>query len=180
MLLRTVRVGGMPTTLAVDERRGRVVVVNAGDGTVRTLDASTGRLLWTRLDGGVSSPPWRGAVPTPDALAVDAVRARVYVTRWGPLDRVGRPLGNGRLAILDARTGRLLQTLAVGIAPLAVAVEAGSGRVVVVNGGGVMRVSQGWLEQGAQQMSGWVPWLVPQESHAVAVPGSIDVIDPRV
>lgn len=117
-VLRTVRVGDAPVALAVDTRRRQVFVVSAGDGTLSVLEARTGRVLQTlRLDRGADA-----LVADPYALAVDAARDRVYVTARGWLAPSGVYEGCGTLYVLEARSGAELQTISVGVAPLAVAV----------------------------------------------------------
>jgi YVTN family beta-propeller protein len=157
-LRRTVTVGPQPTTLAVDERRGRVYVVNAGDGTLSLLDARSGTLLHTVHVDPTPSLDY----PLPDALAVDAARDH---------------------DVLDARTGALRQRITVGVAPQAVAVEEGSGCVVVVNrGDAVVHPADDWLAQGVRRLRMWLPWpwlgwIAPRLPDVSRVPGSMDVIN---
>jgi hypothetical protein len=66
----------------------------------------------------------------------------------------------------------------VGVAPQAV--EVGSGRVVVVNSGGLLRAPQGWLERWRRSVARWMPWLgriVLRGPDVVLVPGSVQVIN---
>jgi len=108
------------------------------------------------------------------------VRDRVYVTTWGGLDRAGVPTGNGRLSILDARTGAVRHVIAVGVAPRAVAVEAGGGRIVVVDGGGTVHRPQSWTDQWTRQVEAWLPWLdrtASRPADVSPVPGDVRVID---
>ena len=178
-LLRAVTIGGQPTALAVDERRGRVYVVNAGEGTLCLLDARSGTLLHTVPVDPTPNPDY----VLPDTLAVDAARDRVYLSTWGPLVRVQGGLtvrGAGLLSVLDARTGALLRRLTVGVAPQAVAVDQRSGRVVVVNAGGVVRAPQSWLTAWTQGARASLPWLgrvAPSPPPHALVPGSVSVID---
>lgn len=177
-LLHTVTVGGEPSAVAVDERRGRIYVADAGAGTLSLLDAARGMLLATAQVDPTASP----ADPLPAALAVDTARDRVYLSTWGPLAQ-GQGLtlrGTGTLYVLDARTLALRRTLEVGVAPQAVAVEAGSERVVVLNGGGtVLHQPNGWAELWLQGRRTWLPWLGrigPRPSEAPCVPGSVSVL----
>jgi len=62
------------------------------------------------------------------AIAADGRTGRVFV-----LDR-GLVYGSGRVRVLDARVGTLLSTVAVSPAPLAMAVDEGTGRAFVVTG----------------------------------------------
>jgi YVTN family beta-propeller protein len=52
-LVRTIRVGGGPAALAVDEGSGHVFVANFGAGTVSMLDGGRGRLIRTVPGGAV-------------------------------------------------------------------------------------------------------------------------------
>ncbi len=176
-LLRTVAVGRQPTTLAVDERRGLVYVVNAGAGTLGLLDGRTGTLLHTtrvaRAASLFDTPPY--------ALAVDDARDRVYLSAWGPLwPQGGAALhGAGTLFVLAARTGAIQRRLTVGVAPQAVAVDERSGRVVVVNVGGVIHAPESWLAAWTRQAREWLPWLGRSAASAqvpILVPGSVSVI----
>ncbi len=113
-VLRTVAAGGYPMPL-VDDPAGRGVAVGDQDGTVRLLDAATGRVRWaTRAGSGLG-------------LAVDA-RTGAVVVADGPADRVN---------VLDARGGAVLLTIPVspGAHPDIVAVDPRSGRIVVAGPG---------------------------------------------
>lgn len=176
VVLRTVRVGGAPAALAVDARDGRVFVANE-EGTLSVLDAHSGAL---RRTVAVFPAPTISATTWPDALAVDAERARVYVTAWGGLERSGLPTESGQLAVLDARDGVLLRTLPLGVAPRAVAVQEDSGRLIVVDSGGVRPAAPNWAPPWLQRVVGRVPWLaclVPRLPAASRVPGSVSVIE---
>ena len=48
------------------------------------------------------------------------------------------------MSVLDARSGVVLRTVVVGVAPIAVAVDERSGRAVVVNAGGPVRIPDTW------------------------------------
>src|SRR5207248_11396248 len=95
--VRTSTVGRAPLALAVDGQTRRVFVANFGSATVSMLDAGSGAVLATTA-----------VVPYPDALAIATKPGRVFVassvTAMNP-DRVD---------VLDAGTGRLLRTVAVG------------------------------------------------------------------
>jgi len=126
-LLRTVTVGSRihpPTAAAVDERTGRVFVAMGTANSVGVLDARSGAVLRSIPVG-----------PSPMALAVDARLGHVFVVNYGPADASRSPLGNGNVSMLDATSGRVLGTVAVGEAPRAVAVDQRDGRVFVLNGG---------------------------------------------
>lgn len=178
---QTMPLGTSPDAVALDPRFGVAFVASASAGTVSLLDARSGTLLATRR-----VDPFASSVYTlPDALAVDAARDRVYLSTYGPLAPGPRGLtlrGNGLLYVLDARTGATLRRIAVGVAPQAVAVEAGSGLVVVVNGGGeVVHRADGWAAAWLERLRSWVPWLrrLPALAPSFSrVPGSVSVLDP--
>lgn len=178
--LRTVTLGVAPSALAVDERRRRVYVVSAAAGTLSLLDARTGALLATRR----VDPFARAAYPLPEALAVDAARDRVYLSTYGPTDHGPNGLtlrGNGTLYVLDATTGAVLRKITVGVAPQAVAVDKHSGRVVVLNGGGmVTQTPEGWGAPWLGRLRAWLPWwghVARPASSITQAPGSVSVID---
>lgn len=175
--VRTVVVGAAPAALAVDERRRRVFVVDAFDGTVRVLDGRSGAVLATRRVDPAANP----AFPLSYALAVDEAHDRVYLSSWGDLEWIAGSLtlrGPGRLYVLDARTGKVRQTLSVGVAPDAVA--SGRGWVVVANAGGwVARSPESWPLAWLRRVGGWLPWFSPLATPApgsVLVPGSVSLI----
>jgi len=108
--------------IAIDERTGRVFVVNAGyasrgRGSVAVLDARSGRLLRTTPVGLY-----------PIAAVADERAGRVFVLNGGlNLDVPGT------VSVLDARDGRLLRTIGIEKHPLAVAVDETTGRVFVAS-----------------------------------------------
>jgi DNA-binding beta-propeller fold protein YncE len=110
-LLRTVPVGQGAGTVVVDERAGRIFV-NTRSG-LRVLDAKSGRVV--------------GILPVDgSAMAVDERANRVFAVGYG----------HGTMAILDARTGRVLHTvphaIPVGDNAIGVSVDAQDGHVVVI------------------------------------------------
>lgn len=144
-VLRTVPVGAFPVALAVDGRTGRVFVVNqGGGGSVSTLDTTTGTVVATTPVGG-----------TPLAVAVDARTGRVFVTGTATgvaggvphlspfLDRLIvdvagvwhslRRQDTGHVSVLNAWSGALLYTVAVGQGPSAVAVSERTNQAFIAN-----------------------------------------------
>lgn len=122
-VLRTINLTGTPTALAVDERRGHLLIgVTSfrldGQGTVATLDSRTGALLHTTDVG-----------PQPNAIAIDQRAGRAYVANYQ----------GDSLSTLDLASGRTLRTVPVGFdqttgyAPDEVVVDARVGRVFVMN-----------------------------------------------
>jgi len=119
VLRQIARTGG---DLLVDQRRGRLFV--GASGGVSMFDTRTGQLLRTITlgQGGGASP-----------LAVDEGRGRVFIAAPGRSDASGLPQGNGSVAIIDDRNGRVLRSVPVGRAPYAVAVDERTGQAFVVN-----------------------------------------------
>jgi len=161
-VLRTVGVTEAVRHLAVDPRTGHVFI--AGTTAVSLLDARHSWSLRTITAGG-----------HPSALAVDARRGRVLVANMGVTDTNGLPTGAGRVDIVSARTGAVLRTVPVGVAPSALAVDERTGRAVVVNAGGPVHVPGLW---------DWLPrWLVRRLPFLFSpapgmrtVPGSVSVL----
>jgi len=108
--------------IAIDERTGRVFVVDAGyasqgRGNVAVLDARSGRLLRTTPVGLY-----------PVAVVADERASRVFVLNGGlNLDVPGT------VSVLDARDGQLLRTVGVDKHPLAAAIDEAMGRVFVAS-----------------------------------------------
>jgi DNA-binding beta-propeller fold protein YncE len=136
-LLRTTRVGQNPRAVAIDERTGRVFVVDEGplsadrsglptaNGTVSVLDATTGKLLrTTRVGVGAS------------AAAVDVQTGRVFVANAGRTLSIDlhNPREHGSVSVLDATSGTLLSTVSTGAGTHALAVDEHNGRVLVSTG----------------------------------------------
>lgn len=131
-VLRTVRVGLHPGSVAVDALTRRVFVLNRGPlrdnnagtrsgfGSVSAFDAATGAVLRTVAVG-----------QNPTSLAIDVPLNRVFVANEGSLNHSGAALGNGSISVLDATTGRLVQTIAGGHGPTKVAIDARNGHVFV-------------------------------------------------
>jgi len=118
-VMRTIDVGGTPGVLAVDGRTGRTFVVTSsrvGPESVSMLDSRTGRLLRTTPVGQVAG---YGT----GALAIDERRGRVIVT-----DDY-----EGRVSVLDARTGAVQRTFIAGLDPTGVAIDPRSGHAYVAD-----------------------------------------------
>jgi DNA-binding beta-propeller fold protein YncE len=115
--LRSVSVGKLPVAVAVDLRTRRAFVASLGlvsagiPSSVSVLDSASGRLLRTVVVGS-----------GPAQVAVDVAGGRVLVVHgWGGTGDAqagGQGIGGGGTDVLDARSGRLLATLAAGaVAP---------------------------------------------------------------
>lgn len=122
----------------VDETTGRVFVAGSifpGE-RVSVLDTESGRL--------VSAPRMAGWVA---GMALDNQMGQIFVADSGPLaPRVmvhggvpiplpPAPIGAGRVAVLDARSGRLRRTIPLTGIPAGIAVDERLGRVYVANTG---------------------------------------------
>jgi YVTN family beta-propeller protein len=136
MLLHTIKVGPHPARVVVDERTARVFVVHGRGGStkepfsfpdfeqsgVTMLDARTGAVLRSLPVGGSPFDDVESATAT--NIVVDARRGRVFVINQALLDRNGLPVSaNGSVSVLDARSGGVLRTIAVGSNPIALAVD---------------------------------------------------------
>jgi YVTN family beta-propeller protein len=165
-LLHTTPVGQTPVALAMAAQTGRVFVVtannDAGPGSVSMLDARTGAVLRTVTLAGALT-----------GVAVDERRGRVFVTNAGTTDRRGTWAAPGSVQVLDAHSGALVRTIPTGVAPLAAAVD-GQGHVVVINGGGTVRVRAAWW---MQRLRPWLPWLRQPPPSTRTVPANVSVLD---
>ncbi len=108
----TTTVGRFPVKVVVDELAGRAFVLNGFDNSVSVLDARTGTLLRTSVIGAQVHD-----------MAIDTVTGRLDVTTAAGL------------TLLDAVSGAVLRTVAVGVGmqPGIVAIDAHTGQVIVTN-----------------------------------------------
>jgi DNA-binding beta-propeller fold protein YncE len=137
---------GTMTGMAVDERAGRVYILESG--VLSIVDAGSGGVLRRMLVGSDAT-----------ALALDARDGHLLLSRMGGADSSGSIEGAGSLEVLDPITGAVLRTISVGIAPIAVAVDERAGRVIVVDSGGDHSAADplGWLPSGLRQRLPFVP-----------------------
>lgn len=191
-VLRTVPVAPHPAAAVVDERTARAFLLHgrvltqsttwsglvppsvlgpqAGPVGVTVLDARTGAVLRTLPVGGDlgNGTPFHHVI---DQLAVDVRRNRVIV-----INRVGPgSTGDGSVSVLDARTGRVLQTIGVGRLPTELAVDEATARLFVVNSNaGCVRPRGLWqfVPSFARRL---LPFLLPPLD--CNVPGTVSVID---
>lgn len=111
-LLRTVALGTVPWQVVLDQRTGRAFVVTANRtaNTVSMLDTATGALLRTFAVGGalwfqstaMSSPLWSEQI-----AGADERTQRVFIAVQGQD-------GQGKVSVLDARSGAVLGTISLG------------------------------------------------------------------
>ncbi len=134
-LVRAIGVGAPARlhTLAVATRAGHAFVVSMGrqgspgvppgSSTVSMIDTRGGAVLRTTTLGIEAGP-----------VAVDEITGYVFVAATGPTKRDGTPRGPGAVSMIDARSGALVHTVAVGLGPTAIAVDGRTGRAFVLNG----------------------------------------------
>lgn len=138
-LLRTVAVAPAPLALVADAPTERVFVFSssAHDSRVTVLEARTGRVVGARDLGPEAYVPTSDGQPV---AAVDARTGRVFVPTSRQSAATGAPSGPGRLWVLDGRTGAVRAVRAVGVAPQAVALDAGTRHLFVLDGDTTLRI----------------------------------------
>ncbi len=175
-LARTVAVQGAAFAMALDKTRDHLFIYSGvnggganGSSRVSMMDARTGSLLSATSVGA-----------NPVALALDARDARLFVVTTGTVDpnRGDAPLGDGRVDVLDTRTGRLLRTLSVGVAPGAVAVDERVERLYAATRGGLVTTQApdpwGWLPSWLRRR---LPFLPSGGTRTRIVPPGVSVLD---
>ena len=126
------------------QRTGHVFVSWEGGydtGRVTMLDGAMGRVLHTlTVKPGPQPAPPLGLRDEPTALAVDERLGRVFVACLDHDNVHGLGIGAGAVSVLDATSGALLTTVAVGRGPAAIAVDDSTRRVLVLNDEGTVSV----------------------------------------
>ncbi len=163
VIKRVKYLGEKPDALQFDAASGMLFVVNGGaTGDVSVIDPATGSIVDAiDLGGGkleeiAFDGRGRGFVNDEQRSVIHVFDTRTHqrIASWslapaeGPtglaIDREHHRLfaacGNGLLAILDAGTGRLLGTAAIGPAPDGAVFEAKTGRVFTSNRDGTLTV----------------------------------------
>jgi DNA-binding beta-propeller fold protein YncE len=191
-LMRTISLSDTPQAVALDTlptppgQQDRLFIA-AADNSNRTCPTGPSRVLITDLSRHADARYGRilravAVGKDPRAIAIDERRGRVFVVTAGDADpmRGCIPTEHGAVSVLDARTGRVLRIIPLGVAPTAIAVDEHTGRAFVLNAGGAMsiRAADGWS---------WLPgWLrrrlpfIPSASLGVreqVAPASIMVLD---
>jgi len=131
--LQTVMLGFNPLTMAVDDRRGRALVIGSSPtyaGHLAVLDIHSERLLRINALGGFATP----------AIAIDTRQGYAFVaTVAGSMRTCGTPRiachRPGTVHLLDVRDGRMLKSVPVGDNPSNIVVDERTRRVFVVNKG---------------------------------------------
>lgn len=106
---------------------------------------------------------------------MDARTGHLLIAHAGPERSDGAFMGNGHVDVRDGRTGRLLRTITVGVAPGALAVDTRTGRLFVVNEGGNVPAVDAW-----SWLPAWLrrrlPLFPPSPAPTRQVPGSVSMI----
>jgi len=111
-LIRTISVGNLPMSVAVNSVTNRIYVINA-DG-VSVLDGANNDAVLRTITVGTS----------PKSVAVNTVTNRIYVTNNG----------GGTVSVLDGNSNdAVVRTITVGSAPWGVAVNTATNRIYVAN-----------------------------------------------
>ncbi|MDE2252012.1 MAG: YncE family protein [Gammaproteobacteria bacterium] len=121
-IVRTIALGGVKLEQIGFDGRGHAFINDEGKSVVHVLDTAT-----LRKTGEWSLAPCE----EPTGLAVDRERHRVFSV-----------CGNGKMAILDSDTGRLVSILPISGDPDGVAFDARRSRVFVSNREGLLDVYQ--------------------------------------
>src|SRR5438045_9377303 len=111
----------------------------------------------------------------PVAVAVYERTGVVYDASAVATDAAGKHMGPGRVDMLDARTGHLARTIAVGVAPSAIAVDERTGDALVVNAGGTVSRPSAWTWV-PRWVRRWLPFLPSQDAQTHTGPGSLSVV----
>jgi len=96
--------------------RGRLWLGSSSDGTVRCLDAATGRIVWTKFTGGpvrVAPTWWKGKLyfgsDDGKVYCVDGATGK-ELWAWSPVEKEQWVVNNGKLiSMWPCRTGVLVQ-----------------------------------------------------------------------
>jgi len=159
----SVPVSGYANHIVVDSQTGDVYV--ADDHGIDVLDGRSGRVLRTVSTGAPAS-----------AVGLDARRGRLFVAHPGTGEGSRASTGSGTVSVLDSRTGALLRTAPVGVAPSALAVDEQTGQAIVVNSGGLVQDRDGWSWV-PSSLQRWVPFRKQQAPSTHWVAGSVSIVD---
>ncbi len=140
--------GALPPVVDEATRRAYVATTVGHGGRVDLFDTRSGvRVRTIRLDSaplalavGSASPgaPGNGYIAV---TTLGPTRRERVATSNGNVITTTVSIGRGSLSIVDARSGALLHSVAVGIEPQALAIDARRGRIVVANVAGSDRRS---------------------------------------
>ena len=180
-LVRTISLSDTPQAVALDTMmtpsgQQDHLFIAAEDNSNRTCTTGPSRVLITDLSRHADASKRRmlrtvAVGKDPRAIAIDKRHGRVFVVTAGDADPVRGciPTEHGAVSVLDARTGRVLRIIPIGVAPTAIAVDERTGRAFVLNAGGAMsiRAADGWS---------WLPgWLRRRLPFIPAAPSGVRV-----
>lgn len=159
-MMMTASIKALPLTVTIDDGGGQAQTLALTAKDVRfAIALFTTSPMFHRLSNQRQGIPqgqdeWRvRTIPVgrnPGALAVDASTGRIFVVNRG-IDNQGNVITVGTVSVLDAARGMPLCTAAVGIDPMAIAVDARTGRVFVINRGPAVG---GYTTQGSVSVLG--------------------------
>jgi len=136
---------GVPEVMALDAPAHRLYLNIKDKNEVAVLDTASGRTLhnW-----------WTGTAALPHGLQLDSARGRLYIAG-----------GNGHFVTLDARTGRVLQTLPIAPHVDQVAFDRARGLIYCAGGQGELSV----LRVSATGVAPVATLPTPRGTHTLAV-----------
>ncbi|MGZ4836668.1 MAG: YncE family protein [Terriglobales bacterium] len=123
-VVATVATGASPRFMIFDAHYRRLYVADAGSNTISIFNADVGLTLLTRVTVGAGPA---SIAPLPDG-------SRIYVANAGCADAVNLTGCTGNtVSVVDAVSLAVRKTITVGAAPVSLAADAGSTKVVVAN-----------------------------------------------
>ena len=146
-VVKTVTVGGQPSSVAITPDSKRVYVTKTGSSTVSMIDT-------TQLSG----PPMSPSASRPPSMAFAPDGSRAYMT-----NRTG-----GTVAVLDTKPGsatynKVVKTITVGTQPTSVAVTPDGKKAYASNSNGTVSIintdpsSRTHVQHGDSTPSAWAP-----------------------
>jgi YVTN family beta-propeller protein len=117
--MTTIDVGGLPTSIAVDQQTGTVWVVNSLDNTVSEISEARRAVVATIKVGA-----------SPVDIAADPRTRTIWVTCLGPF---GRPAADNTVVEISEASRRVVARIKVGRAPFGIAADPRTGTVWVAN-----------------------------------------------
>lgn len=117
--MTTIDVGRLPTSVAVDQQRGTVWVVNSLDGTVSEISEARRAVVATIK-----------VAASPIDIAADPKTGTIWVTCLGPF---GKPAADNVVSEISEASGKVVATIKVGLVPFGIAADPRTGTVWVAN-----------------------------------------------
>ena len=187
--LRAVPLAGCLSSLAVDGQRGYLIVTNYGPLRQVTYAEPGGGAMTTLASTGPSSvqvydarkgalPRTIGVDPAPMAVAVDERRGYLYVASRGRADAHGYYAQPGRVSVVDERSGKVLRSVAVGVNPVQLTLDARANRLFTFSMGSGVDVpapdAWSWLPAWLRR---WLPFVSRHQSRTYRIRGSVSILD---